>query len=953
MTHRSRTGRTRGLGRIAAAAMVAATAAIAGALAPAAAAGVRDDHGGGPSFAIRAGRVMPVAERLPHVIEDAVIVIRDGRVADVGPAADVAVPRDLALVEMPDAVITPGFVAASTSEAGRHAGDESIGAGYLAADTFDPYDDDPERLGSGVTTLHLNPGWHRLVSGQGAIARLAGPGRAEVMRRTSDLTINLGPAATSPPPKVELVIPPSPDREIVPAMPQRPGSRMTQFLGLKEAIAAATGGEPRNVVGDYDLHVDALREAWEAERPLRIQAQRAADLAAAVAFFAQTERPGYFVGGAEAAEVAARIAESGLPLVYTIDVALRSPGGDLGPDPNRVERTVEDLERFAGVERLALALADGAPLADLRLAAAMARRSGLSEERLLAAITRVPAEILGLGGEVGSLAPGHRADLLVMNGHPLETTTTVQRVYVDGRLAHAAPESAGTLVVRAGTVWLGPGEWIEHGEVLVEDGVIVEVGRRVARPPHARVVDAGPDAFLSPGLIDAHGHLGLGGDGSAAAPNLSLSRLIGMPDLPELRTAAAGVTSVMLAPQSFNRQGSRVAAIKTAGASRPARVTEDIAAVAFAVGDTEDPRTVPQRLRQRLKQGEAYVQTWAEYEQALAEWEEQARKGQIDEDAEAEVEQTTEEAAETDPITGTWTATLTGGPLPEPQTGVLAMRLDGTTIDARIIEPAIPTEVRISGVLDGTTVRGSIDLDTGGMGTPTFEGSIAEDGLIRGTAGISGVVEVQFELRRTSAEAVEFSVTRTRRTTGPGGRPLPPEVNESLEPLRALLEKRAVALVEVGTPAGIDAVLEVFRDEYELPLVLLGAEEARRRAERLAEHDVGVIVPPSVLRREDGRPYHQARDLTRRDVTIAMQSARGDGARTLRDVATFSVSRGLSAERALAALTVDAARLYGLEDRIGSIAPGRDADLVVFSGHPLDAATRVERVFVNGEEVRP
>ncbi len=899
---------------------------------------------GGASLAIRAGRVMPVAEGMPSVIENGVILIRDGRIEAVG--ADLEIPWDLPLLEMPDAVITPGFVAASTGEAGAHAGDESVGAGFRAADAFDPWNADPERLGSGVTTLHLSPGWHRLLAGQGAIARLGTPGHGAILDDAADLTITLGPGATNPPPMVELVIPPSPDQAITPAMPQRPASRMTQFLGLKEAIeAAATPGD------SYDMHAAALREAWTAGRPLRVQAQQAADLAAAVGFFAQSGRRGYLVGGAEAAGVADRVAASGLPLVYTADMAMRSPGPDLGPDPNRVERSIEDLRQFAGVRHLALGLADGAPLSDLRLAAAMARRSGLNEDRLLAAITRVPAEILGLGDDIGSLAPGRRADLLVLNGHPLETATSVLRVLVDGHVAYQAP-GADALVVRGGTVWLGPGQWIADGEVLIEDGRITEVGRRVARPPHARVVHAGPESFISPGLIDAHGHLGLGGDGSALPPNLSLSRLIGVPDVPELRTAAAGVTSVLLAPESFNQAGSRVAAIKTAGPTRPARVVRDIAAVAYAVGDTEDPRSIAPRLRQRLQQGRQYLEKWQEYEKKLAEWEEKARAGQI-EDTEPKVEQTTEESAKADPITGTWQAVLSGGPLPEDQRGTVAMRLSGSSIEGRIIEPVPPTEVRITGTLDGTTVQGEIEVDTGGMGTPTWQGTIVEPGLIRGTAGLAGMIEVNFEMRRTDSAAVEFKVTRTRRTTGRGGRPLPPDVDESLEPVRALLEKRAVALVQVDTRAGIDAVLSVFRDEFDVPLVLLDAAEARRHAPRLADGAVGVVVPTAVLREEDAGWYHQARDLTAHGVSVAMQSSRADGARTLRDVAVFSVSRGLSAERALAALTVDAARMFGLEDRIGSIAPGRDGDLVIFSGHPLDAGSRVERVFINGEEVRP
>ena len=50
-------------------------------------------------------------------------------------------------------------------------------------------------------------------------------------------------------------------------------------------------------------------------------------------------------------------------------------------------------------------------------------------------------------------------------------------------------------------------------------------------------------------------------------------------------------------------------------------------------------------------------------------------------------------------------------------------------------------------------------------------------------------------------------------------------------------------------------------------------------------------------------------------------------------------------------MTIDAARMYMVDDRIGAIAPGLDGDLVIHSGHPFDADSTVERVIVNGKEV--
>ena len=70
-------------------------------------------------------------------------------------------------------------------------------------------------------------------------------------------------------------------------------------------------------------------------------------------------------------------------------------------------------------------------------------------------------------------------------------------------------------------------------------------------------------------------------------------------------------------------------------------------------------------------------------------------------------------------------------------------------------------------------------------------------------------------------------------------------------------------------------------------------------------------------------------------------------------VAMFAVERGLDAEAALEALTIGAAKAYKIDDRVGTIEPGKDADMVIFSAHPFQEAGQVLRIVVDGREVRP
>ena len=67
--------------------------------------------------------------------------------------------------------------------------------------------------------------------------------------------------------------------------------------------------------------------------------------------------------------------------------------------------------------------------------------------------------------------------------------------------------------------------------------------------------------------------------------------------------------------------------------------------------------------------------------------------------------------------------------------------------------------------------------------------------------------------------------------------------------------------------------------------------------------------------------------------------------------AGLAVKHGLDRDVALAALTINPARIVGIDDRVGSIEPGKDADLVIWSGDPLEVASRVERALIDGEEI--
>jgi hypothetical protein len=390
-----------------------------------------------------------------------------------------------------------------------------------------------------------------------------------------------------------------------------------------------------------------------------------------------------------------------------------------------------------------------------------------------------------------------------------------------------------------------------------------------------------------------------------------------------------------------------VTVVKTGGKDRLSRVVRKTAGVIFHLRDV-DPMKIGEQLTKHLEEGKKYREKWLKYEKELAEWKEKQAKGEKV-DGEAEAEEAAEEEQKEDPITGTWTLTISGGPMPEPQTATMQLRLTGSDIEGRIIVPGMPEEAKVVATFDGKHISGEIQMDIEGMGYPTVEADLVEEDHIVGIVSFEGM-EVDLDAQRTDKEAPEFKVVK-RRTRGKGGRPLPPKVEEKLEPIRAMLDKKIPAVCAVRTAAQIDAVLKV-AESFEVSVVLVGAEEAAAHAETLIEKSVGVVVPKDMVRWWNERWYHQSDDLSRKGVSIAFQSDAEDGARALPLLGLHAVERGLSPDAALAAFTTKAAKMYKLDDDIGSLEAGRFGDLVIFSGHPFEVGSSVTRVIINGEEVR-
>lgn len=151
--------------------------------------------------------------------------------------------------------------------------------------------------------------------------------------------------------------------------------------------------------------------------------------------------------------------------------------------------------------------------------------------------------------------------------------------------------------------------------------------------------------------------------------------------------------------------------------------------------------------------------------------------------------------------------------------------------------------------------------------------------------------------------------------------------------------------------------LLMFLDEFPaVRAVLVGGDQAFRVAGELAERGVPVIVGSALsptMDRDDPitAGWENAAILHRAGVRVAFGTNDADQTRNLPHHAARSVAFGLPQEEGLRAVTLNAAEILGLGDQMGSLDPGKRADIIVTSGDPLQIVTQVERMFIAGEEV--
>jgi imidazolonepropionase-like amidohydrolase len=395
-------------------------------------------------LAIRGETIYTMSSATAAPIKDGVILLRDGKIERVGPAAEVQIPQGAKV--MSAKVVTPGLIDAHTivglqgflnepREQDMLEKSAPVQPELRAVDAFNGQEKLLEWVrGFGVTTIHTGPAPGALVPGQSMIIKTRGPTVDDgLLDDSAMLCVTLGEEGMSD------------DRA------KAPGTRAKEIAMLRGELLKAQEYDRKRAAREKklatqpnaeddkgkddksakrDLRTETFVRVLKKELPLLVTAHRSQDILLALKLAKEFDLKLVLDGGAEAYLLVDQIKAAGVPVIIH-PTMYRSRG----EAKNLSFETASKL-RAAGIP---VALQSGyegyVPKTRVVLfEAAIAASNGLKLEEALATITIDAARILGVQDRVGSIERGKDADLALFDGDPFEYTSHCTGTVIDGMI---------------------------------------------------------------------------------------------------------------------------------------------------------------------------------------------------------------------------------------------------------------------------------------------------------------------------------------------------------------------------------------------------------------------------------------------------------------------------------------------------------------------------------------
>ncbi len=376
--------------------------------------------------AIKAGKILTMSG---SPITDGIILIKDGKITDIG--TGIEIPEKASVIDAGKNIVMPGLVDASAAPPVR--GDlneeyKEITPTVRISTALDPQSKVLKRMvQTGTTTLYVSPGLRNVIAGLGAVVKPTGKTPKEmIIKEDAALTIvmSMDPTSGNRTPRSQ------PPRNFY---FRRPTTRMAIIWMLRKSFFDAQKYAESKEKDDPEMQI--LASALDDKIPVRLNVRRAINIRTALKLADEYDFQLILDECTEGYKVAEEIAEKKISVVLgPFYYYPRNLGQYEGREVNWNNAGI--LTK-AGV-KVALTSGAQARSIDLLTAAAFAVRHGMPKEEALKAVTTTPAEILGVDDKVGTLEKGKDADILILSGDPLEVTTRIEKVILNGKTVYKA-----------------------------------------------------------------------------------------------------------------------------------------------------------------------------------------------------------------------------------------------------------------------------------------------------------------------------------------------------------------------------------------------------------------------------------------------------------------------------------------------------------------------------------
>ncbi len=399
-------------------------------------------------IAIKAGSIITISD---SPIENGIILIKNGKIEAVG--ENVVLPADVRIIDANDKFVMPGLIDAQSrlfvmdSELNES---RTIAPELNIIDAIDPFIKEyREVLAQGVTAVCVAPGSLGLIGGRSAVLKLNGSKNVDRMVLKADSTVKAAVGVSTGNTSSSL-------------------ARLEHYSSIREAFIATKVYMQRKEKADREMAEykrkkaeyekkesgketekkekpkrpakfrtspgsDVLVRVLRKEIPLQVEAHRVTDI---INVLRLADEFGFTLILDKCTEgylIADEIARRKVPVIV-------GPVSTSFVDMPRLEYRKHNMSNAAILSKKGVKTAlgvsgrDGASSKFITLAAAMAAANGMDKDAALRAITLTPAEMLGVAGRIGSLQVGKDADLVILNGPPLDIRSRVEMVMIEGRV---------------------------------------------------------------------------------------------------------------------------------------------------------------------------------------------------------------------------------------------------------------------------------------------------------------------------------------------------------------------------------------------------------------------------------------------------------------------------------------------------------------------------------------